>query len=53
MEVISKKLTEIDLKAVHDNNDPKPEILKEPPVESKEDFQNQVIDDESDDEEEE
>jgi hypothetical protein len=53
VEVISKKLTEIDLKAVHDINDPKPEPVQDPPVESKEDFQNQMIDDESDDEEDE
>ena len=47
VEVIAKQLTEIDLKAEHDE---KPELLQEPPAETKVEFQNEVIDDESEDE---
>ena len=47
VEVIAKQLTEIDLKAEHDE---KPQLLQEPPAETKVEFQNEVIDDESDDE---
>jgi hypothetical protein len=45
--VIAKQLTEIDLKAEHDEQ---PQPIQEPPTETQVEFQNEVIDDESDDE---
>ena len=50
VEVIAKQLTEIDLKAEHDD-DAKPKALEDPP-ESRAEFENQEVDDESDDEDE-